>query len=528
MAHCVLKLRMLPHGWQSDKLNKTFLCAEKMQNSLIKHAIQCLDALNKNEEYKHLLRRLGELKDEKKARKKQGLPCGYLMDVKEEYITSRLAAIRMEHGLSEYQFHAYVVKMKNESYMGVFNIHIAQKIASKVWQATSKVMFGNGKKLHFKKRGSVESIEAKASNCGIIFDKYALTVTFRNMTIPVKLREDDNYAKELLTHKICYCGIVRSPFESGYKYFVELVLDGVPPQKHQLGKGNVGIDPGTSTNVVVADNDAFVTALGNNMSAKNNKTVRDYNKKIVSLSRELERKRRLNNPQNYNEDETVKSGKLTWNYTKSYYQTLFKLKAAYRRKSAFVKQLHYKAVNRTVKSGDRFITEKMDWTRFAKKSKKTEKSDKTIEVTNKKGETKTVQKNKRKMNFRKSLNNCSPGLYESLLKQKLSYYGIELEYVDMKTYRASQYNPATQEYVKAQLSERHKVLWDKLVQRDLLTAFELQNPMDDLKSIDIKKLEMKLDRFFELHDKAIQEIVDVPNLPACVGIKEFRERRDAA
>ena len=523
MSHSILRLKTLPYPWQEDKLNNTFLCAEKMQNSLIKHAILCLKELNEDKEYQHLLKRLKEIKEERKARKKQNLSCGYIMDVKEEYVTSRLAAIRMEHGLSEYQFHAYVVKMKNESYNGVFNIHIAQKIASKVWQATSKVMFGDGKKLHFKKRGSVTSFEAKNNETGIIFDKYALTVTVRDMTIPVKLRKNDKYAKEMLTHRICYCRIVREPFDNGYKYFVELVLDGVPPQKHQLGKGNVGIDPGTSTSATFAENDAFITALGNNMSVTNNKTTRDYNKIIVKLSKKLERQRRLNNPQNYNEDGTVKKGKLTWNYTNSYYKTLFKLKAAYRRKSAFLKQLHCIDNNRIIESGDRFFTEKMDWKTFGKKSKKTEKSDKTIEVTNKKGETKTIQKNKRKMNFRRSLNNCSPGLKEANLKQKLKNLGKELEYVNMKTYKASQYNPETREYIRSKLSERHKILWDKLIQRDLLSAFEMQNPNADLKTIDVQKIEEKLDRFFELHDKAIQEIIDVPNLPSCIGIREFKK-----
>ena len=523
MANCILRLRMLPELWQKDKLNNTFLCVEKMQNSLIEHAIECLKSLNEDEEYQHLLKRLKEIQEEKKTRKKAGIVGTYLMEVKESYVKDRLAEIRYEHGLSDYQFQSYVAKMKNESYQGVFNIHIAQKIATRVWAATSKVLFGNGKKLHFKKHGSVESFEAKNNDTGIIFNKENYTVTFRGMIIPVKIRKNDWYAKEMLTKRTCYCRIVRLPFENGYKYFVELVLDGIPPQKHSLGKGNVGIDPGTSTNTVMAENDAFITALGNNMSVEHNKTIKDYNKEISRLSRKLERQRRLANPDNYNEDGTIKKGKHKWVKTKGYYKTLFELKAAYRRKSAFVKQNHYKAINRTVESGDRFITEKMDWKKFGKKFKKTEKSDKTIEVTNSKGETKTVRKNKRKFNFRKSLNNYSPGLYEALLKQKLGYYGVELEYVNMKTYRASQFNPETMEYIRSQLSERYKVLWDKLIQRDLLSAFELQYPMDDLKSIDIEKIQKNLDRFFELHDKAIQEIIDVPNLPACVGIKEFRK-----
>ena len=71
MSNCILKLRLKTNQWQDDKFNKTFSCAEKMQNSLIKHAVQCLKELDEDEEYQHLLKRLKEIKEEKKARKKQ-------------------------------------------------------------------------------------------------------------------------------------------------------------------------------------------------------------------------------------------------------------------------------------------------------------------------------------------------------------------------------------------------------------------------------------------------------------------------
>jgi hypothetical protein len=97
-----------------------------------------------------------------------------------------------------------------------------------------------------------------------------------------------------------------------------------------------------------------------------------------------------------------------------------------------------------------------------------------------------------------------------------------LNYVNLQTYRASQYNPETHEYNKAQLNERVKRLFDRIIQRDLLSAFLLQNPMNDLKSIDINKVEQKIDKFIRMHDACVQELTHKPNMPKCMGLRHFK------
>ena len=507
--HCILELKLMTEKWQADKLDRTFRCAERMYNTMVRYVRKQLAALQSNEEYKALLSEYGALlKIEKPTA---------LDEAKKKTTSKRLSEIVKSYKLTEFDLHSYVSKMKNESFQGVLDIDTAQKVASRVWKAVEKVLYGDGEIVHYKKRGTLDSIESKKNTSGIKFDKNANLIKFKNLKLPVKIRKNDKHALELLEHKICYCRIVRKPFKSGYKYFVQLILEG-DPAKPELGVGDVGLDMGTSTIAAVGDYSVIINAHG----VTDTKTTKDYNKEIIHYSRMLERSLRLNNPQNYNEDGTVKSGKLTWVRTKNYYRILFRLKDAYRRKAAFAKQQHGYNANRILKMGDNFNTEPMDWKALQKRAKKTEKSDKIIEVKAKNGESKKVRKNKKKKRFGKSLNNHSPGMFQKIMVQKLGYHDKKLNFVNLPTYRASQYNPETGEYNKAALNERTKVLFDKLIQRDLLAALLLQNPMNDLMSIDINKVEQKIDNFIAMHDKCMAELINKPNMPECMGLKHFK------
>lgn len=50
-----------------------------------------------------------------------------------------------------------------------------------------------------------------------------------------------------MKYKVKYCRIIREPFGVYYRFFLQLVMEGVPPQKHAIGAGAMAIDPGVST-----------------------------------------------------------------------------------------------------------------------------------------------------------------------------------------------------------------------------------------------------------------------------------------
>jgi len=59
------------------------------------------------------------------------------------------------------------------------------------------------------------------------------------MTLSLKaVRESDHYMQEALTSgKVKYCRIIRRPFKNGYKYFVQLIIEGSAPRKFVIKQG---------------------------------------------------------------------------------------------------------------------------------------------------------------------------------------------------------------------------------------------------------------------------------------------------
>ena len=92
--------------------------------------------------------------------------------------------------------------MKNQSYKGVFDINTAQKLTTAAWKSVSDCLYGDGKKLSFKKIGDLYSIEGKTNKSGIRFDKTTNCLIFKKMNIPVKVRKKDIYAQEMLKKEL--------------------------------------------------------------------------------------------------------------------------------------------------------------------------------------------------------------------------------------------------------------------------------------------------------------------------------------
>ena len=151
----------------------------------------------------------------------------------------------------------------------------------------------------------------------------------------------------------------------------------------------------------------------------------------------------------------------------------------YRLKSIYIREHQARLQNKILSYGGNFATEDINFTSWMRRSKKpTEQTDKEIEVTNKKGEKKKVKKCKKKKRFGKTLNNNSPGKFVRDFAKKLEYFGLELEIINTKEFKASQINHDTGEYEKIPLSQRTKIVAGHKVQRDLYYAFSMANSKD--------------------------------------------------
>lgn len=519
----ILELKLNTTGSQSALLDKRFRIANGIYNTLVKFAKKQLKRMRENEAYKRNLKEYLYYKELSEKDKANGLK-------KSENITKFnmykeiLNDIRLSYSLSEYQFHAFV-KKQQQMYKKHIDSNTAQKLATTVWKATSDVMFRNGKNIHFKKFGTLTSLEGKKNSQGIRFLKDNRILSWNKLNIPVKIRHNDLFALESLENDIKYCRIVRKPFKNGYKYFLQLIIGGYPPQKRINGKvnhgnlrpttlkssvkGKVGIDIGTSTIAVCSESKLILDELA--------KDSKKYEREIFKLQRKLDRSKRANNPNNFNKDGTIKKGvRLSWIHSKSYVKTLFKLKNLYRLKSSYIKLEHNKLANEIISLGNEVYVETMNYKALQKKAKF------------KKGEEKNSKgKNKRRKRFGKSLNNKAPSALLTILNTKLGYKGLSLNKINTQTFKASQYNHIKDKYIKKELSDRVNIIENKLIQRDLYSAFLLMNSRKNLKETDRKLCLKTYDSFKEQHDLLISNLINSKEkLPYSFGIKEFKKAID--
>ncbi len=118
-------------------LNKRFLIAERMYNTMTKFALNQLNKMKENKEYQKEFENYLNCKSN-----------GYHEKAKES--SKALKKYQQQYSLSEYQFHRFI-KVQQQRYKKNIDSNTAQKIATQAWQAVESVLYRKGKKLHLKK-----------------------------------------------------------------------------------------------------------------------------------------------------------------------------------------------------------------------------------------------------------------------------------------------------------------------------------------------------------------------------------------
>lgn len=143
----------------------------------------------------------------------------------------------------------------------------------------------------------------------------------------------------------------------------------------------------------------------------------------------MDRSRRTTNPDNYNEDGTIKkqwNKKVIWKKSNHYVKYQNELRELNRKQADVRKYQHECLANQIVSLGDNIYVETMNFAGLAKKSTKTEKNEQG--------------KFKRKKRFGKSIANRAPSMLLEIIDRKLSYYDRRLVKIDTWNAKASQFN----------------------------------------------------------------------------------------
>ena len=481
MANFIVEFPLKTEKYQEDILNKRFEIGRHIYNSLVNVTQKHYKEMIKTKKYRTLL---SSLTGNKKSNKE---------------IWKQINDIRKQYGMSEYSFHEDVKQMQKyfKSNMDSFT---AQKIATELWKSYDKLFYGNGKKVYYKKYGEFNSLEGKSNTTGIRFKDDM--ITWNGLKIPVVIDYDNYYEYEAMQSKICYNRIVRKYVRNKYKYYVQIVFKGNPPvkidtdtgeMKHYIGKGDIGIDIGTRTVAISSKSDVKILELADR--------VQNIENQKQKLLRKMDRSRRVTNPNNYNEDGTIKkqgNKKVEWIKSNHYIKYQNELKELYRKQADIRKYQHECLANYIISLGNKVYVEKMNFTGLQKRSKNTEKNDKG--------------KFKKKKRFGKSLANKAPSMLLTIIDRKLGYYGEKLIEINTLEAKASRFNHFDRRYTKKTISQR----WDNFngirIQRDLYSAFLIMNISDDLKNFNMDKCNERFENFYRLHNIEVDRLTGKKNL----------------
>jgi hypothetical protein len=424
------------------------------------------------------------------------------------------AAVRERHGFSEYAFHELAQELRVGWIAEHLDAVLAQKLASRAYHALNRVCVGQARRVRFKSRGrGLSSIENKRNDTGLRFvleppeEGNRGWLIWKQDRLPAMIDWDDEVVAHGLRHRIKYARLVQRRASSeraagadtyGYRYFVQLALEGRPLQKpkHPVGHDIIGADLGPSTIALVPREAAASLAVFCEELAPDEHSIR-------RLQRKMERQRRAANPENYDAKGRIKKqGKqrLQWKTSKNYDRTRRRKAAKERRLSAHRKSLHGKKVHEIVAVGHTIILEKLSYKAWQKQ-------------------------------YGKSVGLRAPGMFIAQLRRLVASTGGTLIEVPPRQAKLSQYCHGCGRQVKKPLSQRwhHCPCGVGPVQRDLYSAF-LASTLDADHLIPscaqaVIPWEASEARLQAAHERVQQRANEGQSLPRSMGVHRAGVRR---
>ena len=482
MATFILELPIRVAPEQVKGLNKRFDCARHVYNNTLSDINKLYNQMCNSKEYKTLVDELNKCDKDKQADERKR-------------IWNQINALRKDWGFSKSGFEQILNKHRYY-YKALIDSTTGQKLALRLWQAWESFLYKNGKTVHYKKYGDINSLEGKSNTTGPRLVNNILIWGKKKYPVVIKTQ----YEHDALLGKICYDRVVRRAVRGKYKFYLQVIIDGEFPQKanRQLGSGRVGVDIGVSTIAMVSKNQAILKELPH--------SVELYKEEKALLQQAMDRSRRATNPNNYNADGTVKSGRKKWHCSKRYNKLRMQLKELQRKCKAIRKYKSYCLLNEFIALGDTFLIEDMVFkTMQERKEVEVSQSDGKISIEHHKNQGSNIEK-------------YAPSDFVNMLNHRLESMKGTLIEIDTYSVKASQYNHINNTYIKKELTERWNIINGKPIQRDLYSAFLIMHVKKNKKIIDRKQCVADYNKFVKLHDAVILELKQNEHNPSSMGI----------
>jgi transposase len=413
--------------------------------------------------------------------------------------------LRQAYGFSEYALHAFAKEANCAWIADHIDALMAQVLATRAYHAVNRMCLGKAKKVRFKSKGrGLDSVENKWNKSGLRFVLQPAEegnngwLVWGQDHIPAIIDWYDPVVKYGLDQHIKYARLIRRRASSpqakgadcqGYRYYVQLVLEGTPYQKpkNMPGRDSIGLDLGPSTVAIVPrEAKARLVPMCEELMPDARKKRR--------LERKLDRQRRANNPHNYDEKGRIKKhGKrrLSWKNSKGYVATRRRIARYEHKLAAHRKSLHGRLVNEIINTGNDIRIEKISYRGWQKR-------------------------------YGKSVGLRAPGMFIDHLRRTVAKTGGTLHEFPTHNTKLSQYCHGCRTYVKKPLSQRFHVCPCGIgpVQRDLYSAFlaAYLNPPDTIPSIAHDEWEGADLRLRAAMERLYQRAKEGQVLPRSVGI----------
>ena len=289
----------------------------------------------------------------------------------------------------------------------------------------------------------MSSLEGKNNKSGILWRTDHIEWT--GLSLPCLFDRKDKFGAQAhaLSHDVKYVRLVKKIIRGNTRWFAQLILRGTAKIKreNQIGAELVGLDIGPSIAAIVGDTNAWLLAFCPEVEVP-------Y-KRMKLIQRKMARSLISTNPDNYNENGTVKPGKKQWVFSTQYLALKAELAELQRVLAETRKRAHGVLANKILELGTNIKTEKLSYKAFQKL-------------------------------FGKSVSRRAPGMFISMLRRKAENAGGKVTEFSTKSTKLSQ-TCHCGEMKKKPLSQRqHSCKCGVTAQRDLYSAYLAKHVSNDI------------------------------------------------
>lgn len=399
--------------------------------------------------------------------------------------TSAFNDAYQSYGFNAFALHAYLNAFKDSWVSYHLDVNTMQTIATRAFRSVQQYAFHKRGKPRFKAKRRIRSVEGKTNKQGITWRDNE--VRWGKLRLSAMIDCSDEVVAHGLNSRIKSVRIVIREFGANTRFFAQLVCEGSPyhKPKNAIGDSVVGLDIGPSTIAVVSDDSARLLRFCDEL--------KDSQRKVRVASRRLNRQRRLNNPVNYNDDGTIKTGAKKWCKSNRQRRTQVCIADAKRKQAAHRKSLHGRLANEVLALGADVRTEKLSYKSFQKM-------------------------------YGKSVSLRAPGMFVSMLRRKAGSAGGTVNEFPTVSTRLSQ-TCVCGRIAKKKLSQRwHRCECGVEAQRDLFSAFLARCVTDNILNAGLaEKLWPRADCLLQAALSTIKTASSGP-MPASFGISRRQSR----